>query len=66
MYCGALVILLSTPLALSSWLGLVAFVLMVAVIVVRLLSEEKLLLGNLSGYAEYAARVRYRIMPFVW
>jgi len=66
MYCGALVILLGTPLALSSWLGLVAFVLMVAVIVVRLLSEEKLLLGNLSGYAEYAARVRYRIMPFVW
>jgi protein-S-isoprenylcysteine O-methyltransferase Ste14 len=66
MYSGALVMLLGTPLALSSWWGLVAFVLMVAVIVVRLLDEEKLLLGNLSGYAEYATRVKYRLIPFVW
>ena len=66
MYCGALVMLLGTPLALSSWWGLIALALMVAVIVVRLLDEEKLLLGNLSGYSEYATRVRFRLMPFVW
>ena len=66
MYCGALVMLLGTPLALASWWGLVAFALMVAAIVIRLLDEEKLLLANLSGYAEYAARVKYRLMPSVW
>ena len=66
MYSGALVMLLGTPLALASWWGLIAFVIMIAVIVIRLLDEEKLLLANLPGYAEYVARVRYRLMPYVW
>jgi protein-S-isoprenylcysteine O-methyltransferase Ste14 len=66
MYSGALVMLLGTPLALASWWGLVAFVLMVAVIVIRLLDEEKLLLANLSGYTEYVARVRRRLIPAIW
>jgi protein-S-isoprenylcysteine O-methyltransferase Ste14 len=66
VYSGALVMLLGTPLALASWWGLIAFVIMVAVIVIRLLDEEKLLLANLPGYAEYVARVRYRLMPYVW
>ena len=66
MYSGALLMLLGTSPALSSWWGLVAFALMVAVIVVRLLDEEKLLLRELAGYAEYAARVKYRLIPSVW
>jgi protein-S-isoprenylcysteine O-methyltransferase Ste14 len=66
MYSGALVMMLGTPLALASWWGLIAFVIMVAVIVIRLLDEEKLLLANLPGYAEYVARVRYRLIPYVW
>jgi protein-S-isoprenylcysteine O-methyltransferase Ste14 len=66
MYNGALVMLFGTPLALASWWGLVAFVLMVAVIVIRLLDEEKLLLACLSGYTEYVARVRYRLIPAIW
>jgi protein-S-isoprenylcysteine O-methyltransferase Ste14 len=66
MYSGALVMLLGTPLALASWWGLIAFVIMVAVIVIRLLDEEKLLLANLPGYVEYVAMVRYRLMPYVW
>jgi protein-S-isoprenylcysteine O-methyltransferase Ste14 len=66
MYSGALVMMLGTPLALASWWGLIAFVIMVAVIVIRLLDEEKLLFANLPGYAEYVARVRYRLIPYVW
>ena len=66
MYSGALVMLLGTPLALASWWGLIAFVIMVAVIVIRLLDEEKLLLASLSGYTEYVARVRYRLIPAIW
>jgi protein-S-isoprenylcysteine O-methyltransferase Ste14 len=66
MYSGALIMLLGTPLALASWWGLVPFALMVAVIVARLLDEEKLLLASLSGYADYLARVKYRLMPAVW
>jgi protein-S-isoprenylcysteine O-methyltransferase Ste14 len=65
MYSGALITLLGTPLALASWWGLVPFVLMVAVIVLRLLDEEKLLIANFPGYAKYVARVRYRLMPLL-
>lgn len=65
MYSGALILLLGTPLALGSWWGLVPFAFMVVVIVVRLLNEEKFLLANLPGYAEYAARVKYRLIPRV-
>jgi protein-S-isoprenylcysteine O-methyltransferase Ste14 len=66
MYSGALIVLLGTPFALASWWGLVPFVLMFVVIVIRLLDEEKLLLANLPGYAEYAARVKYRLIPRAW
>lgn len=66
MYMGALIMLFGTPLALASWWGLVPFAFMVAVIVVRLLDEEKLLLANLPGYAEYVGKVKYRLIPTVW
>ncbi len=66
MYSGALTMLLGTPLALASWWGLVVFVLMVAIIVIRLFDEEKLLLVSLPGYAEYVARVKCRLIPSLW
>ena len=28
--------------------------------------EERMLRSELDGYAEYAAKVRYRLIPFVW
>lgn len=66
MYSGALVMLLGTPLALGSWWGLVAFVLMIAIVVIRLLDEEKLLLAELAGYGNYVSSVKYRLVPLVW
>jgi protein-S-isoprenylcysteine O-methyltransferase Ste14 len=66
MYCGALVMLLGTPLALSSWWGLIAFRAHGRHHRGSSSRRKKLLLGNLSGYSEYATRVRFRLMPFVW
>ena len=66
MYLGALVMLFGVPLALGSWWGLATFLPMTVVIVVRLLDEEKFLVNNLHGYAEYRDKVRYRLAPFVW
>lgn len=66
MYAGALLILFATPPALGSWWGLLAFPPMLASIAVRLLDEERMLCASLAGYAEYAARVRYHLLPFVW
>jgi protein-S-isoprenylcysteine O-methyltransferase Ste14 len=41
-------------------------VLVCAMIVVRLLDEEKYLAVRLPGYEDYRRRVRWRLIPFVW
>ena len=66
MYSGALLIFFATPLALGSLWGLVIFIPMTLVIVWRLVDEEKFLLRNLPGYAEYRNKVRRRLLPLVW
>jgi protein-S-isoprenylcysteine O-methyltransferase Ste14 len=66
MYLGAVVMLFGVPLALGSWWGLFAVILLTLVIVWRLLEEEKFLAKNLSGYSAYRNDVRYRLLPFIW
>jgi protein-S-isoprenylcysteine O-methyltransferase Ste14 len=66
MYAGGALLLLGTPLALGSWWGLAAGVALTAVIVVRLLDEERRLAAELRGYEEYRRKVRYRLLPGVW
>lgn len=66
MYAGALVMLLGIPLALGSWWGLYALLLIVPVLIWRLLDEERLLRKELPGYVEYTQEVRYRLVPCLW
>jgi protein-S-isoprenylcysteine O-methyltransferase Ste14 len=66
MYAGALLFFLGVPLLLGSWWGLAAAPLMAAVLAVRAVLEERMLIVELEGYADYAARVRYRLVPGVW
>jgi protein-S-isoprenylcysteine O-methyltransferase Ste14 len=66
MYAAALVMLFGIPLALGSWWGLFALLLVLPVLIWRLLDEERFLRQNLPGYAEYQAKVKYRLLPFVW
>ena len=66
MYAGALVMLIGTPLALGSWWGLFAVLLILPVLIWRLLDEERFLRQNLPGYAEYQTKVKYRLLPFIW
>ncbi len=66
MYVGGLVFMLGIPLALASWWGLLAIVLIAPALAWRILDEEKLLSKDLPGYAEYRRKVKYRLVPFVW
>ncbi len=66
MYAGALVYLAGTPLALGSYLGLLALIVIVPFLVWRLVDEEHLLVRELPGYADYRREVRYRLVPSVW
>jgi protein-S-isoprenylcysteine O-methyltransferase Ste14 len=66
MYSGSILGYLATPIALGSLWGLVPAALVCAMIVVRLLDEERYLAKNLAGYEEYRRRVRWRLVPGVW
>jgi protein-S-isoprenylcysteine O-methyltransferase Ste14 len=66
MYSGSLIMLLGVPPALGSWWGLLAVAGIALVIIWRLLDEERFLVKNLAGYSDYRAKVRNRIVPFVW
>ena len=57
---------LSTPLMLASGLVLVPAVLVIVGLVIRATLEDRTLRAELPGYAEYAARVRFRLIPGVW
>jgi protein-S-isoprenylcysteine O-methyltransferase Ste14 len=66
MYSGALLLILGTPLLLGSWWGLALSPLLILLFAVRAVMEERTLMAELPGYADYAARVRYRLIPMVW
>ncbi|GKU55694.1 membrane protein [Mycobacterium montefiorense] len=66
MYAGNFVMMIGIPLALGSYWGLLFVIPGQAVIVLRILDEEKLLTEQLPGYREYAQQVRYRLLPYVW
>jgi protein-S-isoprenylcysteine O-methyltransferase Ste14 len=66
MYVGALVMMIGVPLALGSWWGLAVLALITPVLIWRILDEEKLLKNDLPGYREYAQKVRYRLVPYLW
>ncbi len=66
MYVGNVIMMVGMPLGLGSYWGLLFVIPGVAVLVFRILDEEKLLTQDLPGYREYAQHVRYRLVPNVW
>jgi protein-S-isoprenylcysteine O-methyltransferase Ste14 len=66
MYAGAIPFLVGTPLLLGSWIGLALSPILVIGFAVRAVLEERTLAAQLPAYAEYAARVRYRLVPLIW
>jgi protein-S-isoprenylcysteine O-methyltransferase Ste14 len=66
MYAGAAFFFIGTPLLLGSWYGLALAPVMTAVLAVRAVLEERTLTAELEGYADYVARVRYRLIPLIW
>ena len=66
MYAVTVWLFLSIPVVLGSWWAFLCFLPYVALIVIRIINEEKLLTSELEGYEEYKKRVRYRLLPFIW
>ena len=65
MYAGVIPFIVGTTLLLGSWYGLLGLIL-VAGIAFRAVREERVLRLELPGYETYMARVKYRLIPYVW
>jgi len=66
MYVAIIGWALLLPLALGSLWALLPGGLMAGLFVYRTAREDRMLMTGLSGYPDYAARVRYRLLPGVW
>jgi len=65
-YAGGSLAYLAMPLALGALVTFVPALLVVAAVVVRTALEDRTLQAELPGYAEYAQKTRYRLLPGIW
>lgn len=65
-YLGMIVLCPMGTLALGSWWALVPACLYCALILRRVVFEDRFLQDNLRGYGDYAARVKFRVLPGIW
>ena len=65
-YVAMVLVCLADPFIIGSKLALIPGVVAIAVTVLRTFLEDRMLQEELDGYAEYATRVRYRLIPGAW
>jgi protein-S-isoprenylcysteine O-methyltransferase Ste14 len=66
MYLGGGLLFTGAPLLLGSVYGLLIGLLLTLLIAGRIIGEEKTLVNELPGYAEYRKKVKSRLIPFIW
>ena len=65
-YAGAIPLVLASALVLGSLWALIPAGLVALLFIVRTALEDATLQRELPGYAEYAAKVRWRLVPGIW
>lgn len=65
-YLGMIVGYAATGLALGSWFSVLPGLLGTLLVIRRTALEDTFLLESLDGYAPYASKVRYRLVPALW
>jgi protein-S-isoprenylcysteine O-methyltransferase Ste14 len=66
MYLAVTLMYGASPLALGSYWALIFAAILPLVLGARIVNEEKVLLRDLEGYADYRRSVRYRLIPGIW
>jgi protein-S-isoprenylcysteine O-methyltransferase Ste14 len=66
MYSGVSLFFVGVPLLIGSWWGAAVAPLFVILFAIRVRIEERTLMAGLPDYADYVARVRYRLVPGIW
>jgi protein-S-isoprenylcysteine O-methyltransferase Ste14 len=66
-YSAGIVIVLASGVALGSWLAAVFLVAAILpFLIYRVVNEDRVLRSQLNGYADYARRVPWRLVPGIW
>ena len=65
MYSVTIILFLAMPLVLGSLISFVVFLIYPAIISKRIRNEE-VLEKELTGYAGYKKKVKYKVIPFIW
>ncbi|MDD8027577.1 MAG: isoprenylcysteine carboxylmethyltransferase family protein [Acidobacteriota bacterium] len=65
-YVGGLLYIIPAGMLLGSWLAALPQVLASIALIIRTALEDRTLRAELPGYAAYAERVRWRLLPGVW
>lgn len=66
LYAGALLFMIGQPLLLGSWLALALSPVLVLLMAMRAVGEERELKAALPGYGDYMQTVKFRLIPGVW
>jgi protein-S-isoprenylcysteine O-methyltransferase Ste14 len=65
-YLGMILYILVSPIFLGSLWAMIPALMIVSLFVTRTWLEDKTLLQKLPGYGQYAARIRYHLLPWLW
>ena len=66
-YLAGIVIIVASGIALGSWLATAILVVFgLPFLLRRAITEDRVLQAELPGYRDYAARVRWRVLPGIW
>lgn len=65
-YTGSILYEIAVSVLLASWPALIASGVSTALLILRTVLEDRTLQAELAGYADYARRVRYRLLPGIW
>jgi protein-S-isoprenylcysteine O-methyltransferase Ste14 len=66
MYLAGGLLFIGAPLLLGSVYGLMIGMVMFFLLAGRIIGEERMLVNELEGYADYKKKVRYRLIPYIW
>jgi len=65
-YMGSVIQSIGFPLLFGSLWSIIPVSLLIILHITRTYLEDKTLIRELKGYPEYSAKIRYKIIPYVW
>ena len=65
-YVGAILFTVGVPILLGSWWALIPNLAAVILFIIRTALEDKTLIEELPGYADFVKSVKFRLIPGIW